>query len=273
MSWFVYAFIGAIGDATYYALVKKYVKKVPQPVLASGIFLCVSVVTFLLLVFTSSFPVLKPNLLPALAGTVILNFFASLLIYHALSLTDLSLVAPMKSLTPLLLIVTSYLMLKESPTWPGFVGILLIVCGSYVQHSHTALGEFGKNWKKIWQNKGVRAMSIVVVLFSISANLDKMVVQSSSPLFALFATSLCLGLSFLLYSRVGGKTSFVISPSFVRTCLLIALVSVIGGVAINIALSQQKPQTNHPIASLVSNNQENSLEIETGSERRLKKQY
>src|SRR3989338_3485871 len=100
MPWFLYALVGALGDAGYYALVKRYVKDMSRYILASGVFIFVAIFTFIIHLATGETVHLTSAFWFALAGTVLLNYFASVLISRALPLADLSLVQPLKALTP-----------------------------------------------------------------------------------------------------------------------------------------------------------------------------
>ena len=116
-----------------------------------------------------------------LAGT--LNLAANLLYIKAIKSSDLSITVPIITFTPLFLILTSPLILREYPTFYSIIGIFLIVGGSYVLN----LGEMKNNFfapiQALVRNKGPRMMLFVALIWSVSANLDKMGVQMSTPLF------------------------------------------------------------------------------------------
>ena len=111
-----------------------------------------------------------------------INLLVTPIYMRAIQLDDLSLVMPMITFTPLFLLVTSPLIVGEFPSWPGLIGMVLIVMGAYTLN----IGEVSRGWlqplKAIWARKGPRLMLLVAFLWSISANFDKVGMQASSPL-------------------------------------------------------------------------------------------
>ncbi|MGC9436166.1 MAG: EamA family transporter [Methanomicrobiales archaeon] len=176
MHWVVLTLAGAWLDALYYAAIKRFVTAGEIPLLSAGSLLWAAVLLggFSLL---RGLPDPGPLLLPAAAISGVINAAAALLYYHALSRTDLSLAQPMLCYTPLFLVVTSYLILGEFPSLAGLVGIGLVVSGSYILASpgRRDAGEMEGGGRR----SGVILMLIVAVLFSIAANMDKLVVLNS----------------------------------------------------------------------------------------------
>lgn len=240
MPWFIYALLGALGDAGYYTLVKKYVQKIDRHTLASGIYLTIGCIALAISLVEKSIPVLTFTLVQAAAVTVGLNFIASLLIYRALQLSDLSLTLPLKSLTPLFSIVTSYIILRELPTFLGVLGIIVVIIGTYILNGNNQDKGIIDPFKNIVADKGVRLMFIVVIIFSVSANFDKIVVKNSNPLFALCCSAIPLGIMFLITALVSkGKEVFSLYRKYFLLFVIIAFISVIGGIGFNKALSMQ----------------------------------
>jgi drug/metabolite transporter (DMT)-like permease len=117
-----------------------------------------------------------------------LNVVAFTLYVKAIKLADLSLTVPLTTLTPLFLLVTSPLIVREFPTPADAIGVCLIVIGSYVLN----LGERQKGWfaplQAMWNHRGSRLMLVVAFIWSITSAFDKVGVLNSSPL--CWATSL-----------------------------------------------------------------------------------
>jgi drug/metabolite transporter (DMT)-like permease len=93
----------------------------------------------------------------------------------------------MLAFTPLFLLVTSPIILGEFPRFLGIVGILLIVIGSYVLHIREGNKDLWEPFKCLMREKGSRYMLTVAVLYSFSANMDKIGVIHSSPIMWIFA--------------------------------------------------------------------------------------
>lgn len=129
--------------------------------------------------------------------TGLLNIIAVVFYYKALKSTDISLAVPMLFFTPIFLIVTSFIFLKELPSIFGISGILLIVIGSYILNMTKNIRHLSDPFKNIFETKGIFYMLIVAFIFSISSNFDKLVVQNSDPYFGSSLVNLLLGCFFL----------------------------------------------------------------------------
>jgi len=108
---------------------------------------------------------------------------ASILYIKAIETSPLSLTVPMLAFTPLFLLITSPLILGEFPSLLGLAGIFLIVFGAYVLSiKDVRMGHLGP-FKALAREKGSRLMLLVAIIYSIHANLAKVGIQHSNPLF------------------------------------------------------------------------------------------
>lgn len=110
----------------------------------------------------------------------IINIAAVLLYHKAISKGDISAVVPMVSFTPLFLLIMSPLIIGEFPDTTGVIGIVLIVAGSYLLNINIRKGDVLAPLKSLVKEKGTRYMLIVAVIWSVSANYDKIGIESSS---------------------------------------------------------------------------------------------
>ena len=133
-----------------------------------------------------------------------LNIFAFLFYLRAISLSPVSLVVPLLSFSPALLLITSPLMLGETPSPMGLLGILLIVVGSYILYME-GRGLFSPI-KALFRERGARFMLLTVLLWSITANLDKMGTKATSPITWVFLINsiVVVGMGIWLYAS--GRT-------------------------------------------------------------------
>ena len=88
----------------------------------------------------------------------------------------------MLSFTPLFLLVISPIIVGEFPTSKGFIGIILIVVGSYLLNVNLKEKGILFPLKSLMKNKATRYMLIVAFIWSISANFDKKGIEASSIL-------------------------------------------------------------------------------------------
>ncbi len=127
-----------------------------------------------------------------------INILATVLYVKAIRQSDLSLVAPLLTFTPLFLIVTSPLILGEYPSRLGMAGIFLIVGGSYLLNAHKHKEGFLAPFRYLLGERGSRYMFIVAFIWSISANYDKIGVRHSSPILWSFALEASIALGLLI---------------------------------------------------------------------------
>lgn len=117
---------------------------------------------------------------PALLACLTINGVSTVLYNRAIQISDLSLVVPLLSLTPVWMLVTSPFMLGEFPVALGVLGIAGVFAGALLLKA----GEPG-NWfapfRAIARDRGARIMTGVSLLWSITANLDKLALQASNP--------------------------------------------------------------------------------------------
>lgn len=236
MVWFLFAILGALSDATYYASIKKLVKELDQYVLASGVFLSASVVLFLIS-YVVGLPAIGPGFYSAVLVTVILNIASAILYFKALKVTDLSLAMPMVAFTPVFLIFTSFVLLNEFPTLYGMAGIFLIVLGSYVLNTGKNKAGLLDPFKEIIRNKGILFMLFVAFLYSISSNFDKIVVLNSDPVFGSSMVFLMLGLSFLFISFAKKREVVKAYRENAHKFILVGMVIAFVAIPINIAFT------------------------------------
>lgn len=114
----------------------------------------------------------------------------------AMSLEDVSLVVPIATTTPALVVITSLMILGERPSWRGWVGIQLIVIGTYILNIQAFLDkkkEAGgrvnlKDWLAPFlmfkKSIGVRYAYLCVLLATFSLNYEAIAVRKTNIAFA-----------------------------------------------------------------------------------------
>lgn len=239
MIWLLLSFLSAIMDAAYYALNKKFVKNIDKYVLAAGVFLSCTLFSLIAFAFTRM-PEIKPMFYFGVFATAFLNVIAAILYLKALKISPLSLTMPMMSFTPLFLLITSPLIMKESPSGFGLIGIFLIVIGSYVLNIQGMKKGFLEPFKVLFKEKGIIYMLIVAVIYSFAANFDKMIVVNSNPVFANISKFFIMGLVFtiILFFRPR-KILKQIKPNlkyFLLIGLVLAAVTIVVGYALSLAI-------------------------------------
>ena len=142
-----------------------------------------------------SLPLLVASLffieIPPLDGPFFVAFFTALplevlavfMYIKALRLSPMSLTLPFLSLTPVFLILFSYLILDEPVSLQGGTGIILVSAGGYLLHIHTLRRGVLEPVKAVLREKGSLFMMGVAFIYSFTSSLGKVAVVHSSPLF------------------------------------------------------------------------------------------
>ncbi|MDD1696043.1 MAG: DMT family transporter [Methanoregula sp.] len=199
MLWILLALLGAVTNAAYFIIIKNYITSL-DPRILTGIGFTLGGILLFVVSARIGFPVIGPEFFPAVAITVILNICGLSLIFRALSSSDLSLSMPMLSFTPVILIGTSYVILHEVPSFFGFIGICIIVSGSYVLNISAGHEHFLDPVRSMIRNRGSWYMLIVAFLFAVSISFDKIAMLNSDPFFGMALTVLAIGSAFLIIS-------------------------------------------------------------------------
>ena len=106
--------------------------KVDEQLLLGFQFSAVAAILAIPLFFVSGIPEIKAGFWSAILITAGLNIFANWAWYAAFKREDASLVSPLRLLSPVIVIFTGYLVLREVPTAGGVLGILTIMAGLWV---------------------------------------------------------------------------------------------------------------------------------------------
>ncbi len=204
MYWFILALMGAFFQATYFMLIKKYIKKTDLYQLAGGSFIFASFIITAFLLKTG-LPSIGDRFYHYAALTIILEIAATMLYFSAMEISDLSLAVPMLSFNPAFMILTAYLILGEYPTAYGVLGIFLIILGSYSLGLKNNQKELLLPFKELLRDRGTRYMIFVALIYSVEINFVKITVIESSPIFAAATLSIIIGIIFFGISAAKNK--------------------------------------------------------------------
>lgn len=106
--------------------------------------------------------------------------FTSIIIAKAYKESDASIVTPMYAISPVLVLATSFIILGETPSLLGAAGVFMIAFGAYtlkISREDSLLDPV----RKLWDERGVQLILVVVLIYSVTANTDKIGVNMSSP--------------------------------------------------------------------------------------------
>lgn len=201
MIWILYSLLVAVFVAFRSVVSKKSLQNLDQYVVAWFI----QIIPGILIAFTFLFteiPYLKNMFFPVLVLDCFLSAVAAVWSTKAL-FSEVSVAIPMVAFTPLFLLATGYLMLGEVPSKAGFVGVILIVVGSYILNYKEKKNGLLKPFRALVKNDGSKLMLGAAFIWSITANLDKIAIKNSSPVFFAMAESLLIALFIYPFARKG----------------------------------------------------------------------
>ncbi|MDQ2100139.1 MAG: EamA family transporter [Tychonema bourrellyi B0820] len=201
MTWLILGIFTAFFEALKDVFGKQNLKKSDEYVVAWSLSFF-SVIFLIPWVIHTGIPTLNSQFWVALLIGGSINAVTALLYIKAIKVSDLSLTVPLVALTPLFMLLTSPLIVGEYPSFFDYIGILLIVTGSYLLNIKEKSQGYLAPFKALLNERGPKLMLIVAFLWSITSNFDKIGVQNSSPIFWLFSivgTMSILLLPVLLY--------------------------------------------------------------------------
>ena len=182
MTWLIFALLNAILESAKDVLSKKSLKVVDPLLVSWSMWFYATPVLAILLAF-EEIPEIKDGFYTLLILDGVLDTLGVVLFIRALRASDLSLVAPIVAFTPLFMLVTAPLISGEHPSLLGVTGVLLIVVGSYILNlSKNSDGFFGP-LKAILSQEGPRLMLQTAFVWSFTANIHKVGMQTASPIF------------------------------------------------------------------------------------------
>jgi len=187
MLWFSLTIFAAFIQATADSLTKRALKS-SDVFMASWLRNLLAVPFVLIALAFIPIPRLDSTFYIAVAVALPLETVATLLYTKAIEVSPLSLTMPFLALTPLYLILSSYLLLGEVPSPAGATGVVLIAIGAYLLNvGAMRKGGIFAPFKAVFREKGSLMMMAVAAIYAITSDLGKLAINHSSPVF--FGTS------------------------------------------------------------------------------------
>jgi len=212
MAWFFLSIFTAIFTSIADLFIKRGLKNGIDEYLAAWGWRIFALLFLLPLLFFIPIPKISSQFWWALFFGGGLNTLASLLYMKAIKISPLSLTVPMLTFTPLFLLLTSPIILGEFPKIFGILGILLIVFGSYLLNIHIIKNGYSAPFKALIKEKGSAMMLLAAFIWSITSNIDKIGVLSSSPIFWIISVNIFISLilsMIILFQRKNFKENII----------------------------------------------------------------
>ncbi|MEK0182775.1 MAG: EamA family transporter [Oscillatoriales cyanobacterium] len=186
MTWLILGIFTAFFEAVKDVFGKQNLKKSDEYVVAWSLSFF-SVISLSPWVIYTGIPALNSQFWFALLIGGSINAVTALLYIKAIKVSDLSLTVPLVALTPLFMLLTSPLIVGEYPKVFDYIGIFLIVTGSYLLNIKDKSQGYLAPFKALVKEPGPKLMLMVAFLWSITSNFDKIGVKNSSPIFWIFS--------------------------------------------------------------------------------------
>lgn len=151
-----------------------------------------------ILLFIFGIPNIESTFWIALVAGGILNIGASILYMKALKLSDISIVSPIKAMAPMALLITSPIMINEYASPTGAIGVVFVTAGVYMLKVTKDQNSVWTPFLKLKNEKGARFAFYVMLIYSVTSNIDKVGVEASSPIFWTFATHVFISIGIFL---------------------------------------------------------------------------
>lgn len=180
MTWFLYAILTAFFDSLKVVFGKHSLNKL-DIYLAGWAWRFFAIVILGPVLLFLPLPDFQPGFWWAVLISGSINLIVTPMYMRAIQTSDLSLVMPLITFTPLFLLITSPLILGEFPSLMGLGGMVLIVLGAYTLNLNRIKEGFWQPILALGKEKGPRLMLLVAFLWSISSNVDKIGMEASSP--------------------------------------------------------------------------------------------
>jgi bacterial/archaeal transporter family protein len=199
LDWILLSIISALFFSFHDILRKKILNKEHSLELLSVTFITIFIIQLALIPFYS----LKISLIDLFFTFTrsILTALAFLFITRSLKHMEISSIAPLNNLTPLFLLVLSYFILYEKITLFQFIGITLIIFGTYLLQIHNHFLNPLKHLKLL-NNKYILYAIFSAFLLALSAIISKHVLKTTEVMTYLFYSYLFIALFFVISSII-----------------------------------------------------------------------
>ncbi|MFO7821490.1 MAG: EamA family transporter [Lentisphaeria bacterium] len=230
--WFIFALASAFFAAVNRTLIKSAGRTAGDSaiVFARSAFGAIPAVALL---FVVPIPSIPPKFFVFIFCACSTDVIALLCMSRSLRLASMQRAVPLLSFTPVFLLVTGVLLLNESPSLQGLVGVVVTVTGSYLLSSKGTRMRIWEPFVLLIKEPGARYMLVAAACFSVAGPFFKKAVLSTSPYFTM---SVSLPLStFLLVSvhLLRGRHFSTLLPKKENLAVMIGLGLGVVGVALS----------------------------------------
>lgn len=147
----------------------------------------------------------------ALAIKLPLSLAATFLYVLAHKYGDMSLVNPLLSITPIIVLMIAPFVVNQEASLGGMLGVGLIVVGAYALNFNSRAASFFEPIKMLFRSKGARCMMATATIWGITTVIDAIGVQSAK------GNGLQAGISWAFFNNLA--TTLVLTPFVIKEAI------------------------------------------------------
>ncbi len=210
--WFILASLSAFVYSLRGILEKWSLQKVDPYILALAVRLFALPLFTLPFIFgISTFPVLSELPLRFWGAVFLISFVSTpmemIFFYKALKIEEVSYVAPLLGLSPLMTTIFGAILFREFPTAMGVFGMMIIVFALYVLNLEKKNEHFLDPFKHLISNQAFKYIMLMLLSYSLSILIDKLAIKSSNIYFYSLVNYFFVSIALLLIAIVKAKKS------------------------------------------------------------------
>lgn len=180
--WILFSLLSAFFHASRLAVTKRLSFNFSAQALTLYVNLASLLVTFPLIFWNHDFPLENPRyVLMVLTGAVV-SGLGGWSLNHAIKRGDISLVGPIMTLTPGFVILIEWLTTGDLPSTTGFLGIALLVIGSYALSINREMSHWYSPLTRLLRTPGSVFTLIAAACFAVATTFGRIAIQLSDPL-------------------------------------------------------------------------------------------
>ena len=201
MNWIVFALLAAFFSAVVNITNKKTLIN-QSPIVLLWWASCFALPILITSLFITGIPTINQFFWPLILVVALVGVLIELIFLKGVQLSPISLVMPFTAFTPLVVTVSSFLLLHETPNPLGIVGIILIVLGAYLITIQKPI-KISDPFRQVFKERGILLIIASSVLWGITIPLGKLATQySSANFFSVIYMSLFLVYLFPIYLKI-----------------------------------------------------------------------
>lgn len=198
LTWFWLSLFFALWTSIGTSILKNLTSKIQVLLLVLVTEIVLLPFMFILIQFSGGIPYVNFNFYPLILAAAIIDSAAAILSIYALKISPISLMSPISSFNPVFTTIIASLVLHEVLSPIKYLGIFIIILGSYFLNITDLKGGLLLPFKKLFTNRGILLFLLANLLYAITPIFQKQAIFQTRPVIPLF-TSFSEGLIFIFF--------------------------------------------------------------------------